>query len=190
MSGIRHFSADAHDAERRLGSTQDASTPLRVQAAVAIAQDVSAVLDLPAGIEYLHVPGACLAALFEGDKDLSGHQDLTYGLQLAVYEICANIVVHGYQLCAPDDAPATDGALRRIRIVFTVAQQPLRLVIDLYDTGCSFDITQVPEPDMAEPQARGYGLYLIRQLVDEVVYEAQEDGVHGNANHWRLTKFL
>jgi serine/threonine-protein kinase RsbW len=147
-----------------------------------VRQPVSAVLDLPAGIEYLHLPGACLGTLFEGNEDLSRHQDLTYGLQLAIYEICANIAMHGYQICEEN---AGDPETCRINVVFTVAQQPLRLAIDLYDTGCSFDITRVPEPDSAEPQARGYGLYLVRQLVDEVVYEVQE-----NRNHWRLTKFL
>jgi anti-sigma regulatory factor (Ser/Thr protein kinase) len=145
-------------------------------------QPVSTDLDLPAGIEYLHVPGACLGALFEGNEDLSGRQDLTYGLQLALYEICANIVVHGYQIC---EEKAADPELYRIHVIFTVAQQPRRLEIDLYDTACSFDITQVPEPDTAEPQARGYGLYLIRQLADEVVYETQK-----SSNHWRLTKYL
>jgi serine/threonine-protein kinase RsbW len=90
--------------------------------------------------------------------------------------------MHGYQIC---EAHAGNPELCRIRIVFTVAQQPLRLVMDLYDTGSSFDITRVPEPNVAEPQARGYGLYLIRQLVDEVVYE-----IEANGNHWRLTKLL
>ncbi len=192
----RHPAPVAHPEEAR--KPEDAKQP------------VSTVLDLPAGIEYLHLPGACLGALFEGNEDLtrsvrSGRQDLTYGLQLAVYEICANIVMHGYQICPPDDAPATDSApshgatshgapgdaaLCRIHVVFTVAQQPLRLVIDLYDTGESFDIAKVPEPDIAEPQARGYGLYLIRQLIDEVVYEVQTDAVPAPRNHWRLTKFL
>lgn len=143
---------------------------------------VSAILDVPAGIEYLHVPGACLGSLFEGHEDLVQRQDLTYGLQLAVYEICANIAMHGYQIC---EANAGDPELCRINTVFTVAQEPLRLVIDMYDTGCSFDIARVPEPNLAEPQARGYGLYLIRQLLDEVEYESLEE-----RNHWRLTKYL
>ncbi len=133
------------------------------------------------------MPGACLGALFEANEDLSSRQDLTYGLQLAVYEVCANIVMHGYQIC---EGSAGDPEASRIHMLFTVAQQPLRLEIELYDTGCSFDINQVPEPDVVEPQARGYGLYLIRQLCDEVVYEVQEHGIHGNTNHWRLTKFL
>lgn len=145
-------------------------------------QPVSVALDLPAGIEYLHLPGACLGALFEGNEALCGRQDLAYGLQLAVYEICANITQHGYAIC---ESNAGDPATARIHVVFTVAPEPLRLEIDLYDTGCSFDISKVPEPDTAEPQARGYGLYLIRQLVDDVLYEAAND-----RNHWRLTKFL
>jgi serine/threonine-protein kinase RsbW len=204
-------------------------------------QRVITALDLPAGIEYLHVPGACLGALFEGDQDLSARPDLAYGLQLALYEICANIVTHGYGISEEspcgDGPPGADGGgngygragasvaganvaganvagteaqLRRIRVVFTVAQQPVRLEIDLYDTGCSFDIAQVPEPNVAEPQDRGYGLYLIRKLADEVVYEVKEaagderpvaennvraNGIPGSgalrsANHWRLTKYL
>jgi serine/threonine-protein kinase RsbW len=147
-----------------------------------VRQSVSAALDLPAGTEYLHLPGACLGTLFESNEDLTAHQDLTYGMQLAVYEICANIAMHGYGMCETNEG---DPELCRIHVVFTVAQQPLRLVIDLHDRGSSFDISRVPEPDLDEPQARGYGLYLIRQLLDEVVYEVQEDG-----NHWRLTKLL
>jgi len=93
-----------------------------------------------------------------------------------VYEICANIVVHGYGICEGKDA---DPEVSRIRIVFTLEAEPPLLIIDLYDTGCSFDISLVPEPDVAEPQTRGYGLYLVRQLVDEVMYEVEADTTIG-----------
>lgn len=139
-------------------------------------------LDLPADIAYLHVPGACLAAISETVEDLAWPEGVLYGLQLAVYEVCTNIVSHAYGISG---LRAEDTDRSRIRIDFTITAQPSILIIDFYDTGCPFDLSLISGPDLAEPQTSGYGLYLIRQLVDEVLYEAEPD-----RNHWRLTKHL
>ncbi len=139
-------------------------------------------LDLPADLRYLHMPGACLAELFDNIDEIAKPEAPVYGLRLAVYEVCTNIVVHSYRA---HEAGAADKEGSRIRVVFTVALHPPLLTIDLYDTGYSFDISAVPEPGGPEPQTRGYGLYLVRQLVDEVMYEVEPGG-----NHWRLTKRL
>jgi serine/threonine-protein kinase RsbW len=139
-------------------------------------------LNLPAKLPYLHVPGACMATFLEAAQERARPQSLIHGLQLAVYEVCTNIVLHAY---GSGKCTAAHDEGGRIQVVFTVTPQPALLTIDLYDAGCSFDITRVPEPDISEPQTRGYGLYLVRQLVDELHYEAEP-----GSNHWRLTKRL
>lgn len=139
-------------------------------------------LDMPAEMAYVDVPGACLGALLEGNDDLKTSESTVYGLQLAVHEVCTNIVTHAY---GPAGRATLETSGWRIRITFTVAQQTGGLIIDFYDTGRSFDPAEVAQPDLAEPQTGGYGLYLVHQLVEEVLYESEPKG-----NHWRLTKHL
>jgi anti-sigma regulatory factor (Ser/Thr protein kinase) len=43
----------------------------------------------------------------------------------------------------------------------------------------------VVQPNLEQPGERGMGIFLIRQLMDEVVYEPQP-----GANYWRLRKQL
>jgi serine/threonine-protein kinase RsbW len=130
-------------------------------------------LDLPATHKYLNVLGACLGEMLTRAEGLDDPTALTYAVQLAVHEICANIVEHAYA-----GQPAG-----RIGVTVTLAAQPRRLVVDLADTGRSFDPAGVPEPDLTEGQAGGYGLFLVRQLMDDVTYHPQPGG-----NHWRLAK--
>ncbi len=132
-------------------------------------------IDVPASHRYLNVLGGCIAELFSRIDGLHEPQVVSYNVQLAVQEICANIVSHAYQGLAPG----------RIAVSFTVDQAPRRLVVDVRDTGRSFDIDAVPEPNLEEAQIHGYGLFLVRQLMDEMVYTPQ-----GNNNHWHLVKNL
>ena len=62
---------------------------------------------------------------------------------------------------------------------------PRRLEINIHDTGKSFMIEDIKIPNIEEVQVRGYGLFLIHQLVDEVTYLPKM----GN-NQWRLVKKL
>jgi serine/threonine-protein kinase RsbW len=38
------------------------------------------------------------------------------------------------------------------------------------DHGAGFDLERVPEPDLDEHPEGGYGLYIIRKIMDEVAY--------------------
>jgi len=62
---------------------------------------------------------------------------------------------------------------------------PDQIQLDLYDDGTPFDPSQVPAPDLTEElQDRGRGLFVARQLTDELTYNpATPEG-----NHWRLIK--
>ena len=131
-------------------------------------------LDLPATYKYLNVLGAVLTALMERVEGVEERTIVTYNLELALHETCTNIVEHAYS-----------GKTGRIGIVLTLMETPRRLVVDLHDTGASFDLQEAPNPNLDQAQENGYGLFLMHQLVDEVVYEPQQ----GN-NRWRLVENL
>jgi serine/threonine-protein kinase RsbW len=59
------------------------------------------------------------------------------------------------------------------------------MIIDLHDSGYSFDLASVPEPNLDEAHDHGYGLFLMRSLMDEVRYVPQPEG-----NQWSLVKHL
>jgi serine/threonine-protein kinase RsbW len=100
---------------------------------------------------------------------------LVYNVQLAAQEIYTNITTHAY-------AEQSEG---RISVTLTLEHPPRRLIIDLRDTGLSFKPSDVPAPNLDVVQTQGYGLFLTRQLMDEVNYYPQ----NGN-NRWRLVKNL
>lgn len=133
-------------------------------------------LTVPAVQKYLNVVGACLSAMLQRVERITERESLTYNVELAVHETCTNIVEHAYG----------DDRNGRIDVVFSLAERPRRLVVDLHDTGQTFlDISQLEEIDLEKANISGYGLFLIYQLLDEVTYQPQS----GN-NRWRLVKYL
>lgn len=146
-------------------------------------------LDLPADHRYLNVVSACLGALIERTDAVSHRDTVTYNVQLAVHEACVNIVEHAY------GGQAQGGGQGRITVGITVGGAPRQLVVDLYDSGRPFsDVPEDLAPEASqpslvtapeEPRVHGYGLLLMRGLLEEVVYERVCD-----RNHWRLATRL
>lgn len=131
-------------------------------------------LIIPANHKYLNIISATLDAIFERDEMLSGEKgDTLYEIQLGVHEACTNIVDHAYK-------GVKDGI---IYITFEIWSEPARLIVDIRDTGESFNPDQIPSPDFGGLQIRGFGLHLVHQLMDGVIYYSEMDG-----NHWCLTK--
>jgi serine/threonine-protein kinase RsbW len=132
-------------------------------------------LDVPANHKYLNLVSSCIAGLLERVEGIQEPTIAVYSLQLAVQEACTNIVQHAY-------AGMSEG---RIRTRLTLEPCPFQLIVELYDTGQPFDLDTAPEPDLGQPQVRGYGLYLMKQLLDEVSYHSEP-----GHNRWRLVKNL
>ena len=131
-------------------------------------------LDVPASARYLGVVGACIGEMLARVEGLNDGEALTYNMQLAVQEICVNIVKHAY---------GDDGG--RIALTLTIAAPPLRLIVECHDGGRSFDPARIPLPDLEHGQVNGYGLFLVHHLMDTVTY----DPCPGH-NRWRLVKYL
>lgn len=131
-------------------------------------------LDIPASQQFISVTHACLQEMLQRMDNLTMNDPFAYELRLALHEACSNIVDHAYH-----------GQEGRIELAFHLIPQPLAIAIDIIDHGQSFDIDHIPQPNLEQPQVRGYGIYLMRQLLDEVVYET-----HPEYNHWRLVKHV
>lgn len=132
-------------------------------------------LDLPATHKYLNILGACISELLARVEDVAEREAITYNLQLAAHEACANIIDHAYA-----------GDLgHRILVTITLTDCPRRLIIELHDTGYSFEPASVPKPNLDEAHDHGYGLFLMHSLMDEVTYTSRPEG-----NHWALVKHL
>lgn len=90
-----------------------------------------------------------------------------YSIQLAADEASTNIIEHAY-------AGVRDG---KIEIDCSVTDKELKIV--MHDNGKPFDPSSVPEPnvkaELSERKIGGLGMYLMRQLMDEVNYESSSE---------------
>ena len=134
-------------------------------------------LHLPARMTYLHLLSDCIADLLGLVDSLDDAEMLIYNVQLAAHEACTNIVSHAYA-----GKPSGEN---RIEIELAFHPNPPRLEINLRDTGRSFEPALVPSPNLDEAQIHGYGLFLMRNLMDSVTYTSQAGG-----NEWCLVKNL
>jgi anti-sigma regulatory factor (Ser/Thr protein kinase) len=91
-------------------------------------------------------------------------------IELAVEEVLVNIINHAYKDC---------GLNGDIEIVCELVDDARTLVINIVDTGIPFDILSTSEPDtnadLDQHQIGGLGIFLIKQLMDEVRYVRELD---------------
>lgn len=141
---------------------------------MSLSRPVTISLDIPADHTQLRIVSACIAELLANVEQIVDRDVLLYNVQLAVHEVCTNIIDHAYKGADQE----------RIALVFTL-EPPRRLIAEIRDTGHSFDLGTVDAPDLSLPRDRGYGLFLVRHLMDDVVYLPTTSG-----NCWRLIKHL
>lgn len=122
--------------------------------------------------ERLAELGAALRRTLAGPA-FAAPRPLIDAVELAVHELAANVAVHG----ASADQPAC--------IELSARRRGDAIEVLVVDSGRSFDPGAVPPPDPAVFQVGGYGLYLVRSLVDSATYQT---GPFGNA--WRLVAHL
>ena len=104
-------------------------------------------------------------------------EEAVYDIQLAVDEICTNIIMHGYAGMDPGS------------IILNVEVTPQMLTITISDFGYAFEPVEPPAPDinatLEEREAGGLGLFFVFSSVDDIQYESSPIG-----NTTRLLKKL
>jgi serine/threonine-protein kinase RsbW len=134
-------------------------------------------ISLPSKVGYERIAIACSAALAK----MGGFPDARIeDLKSAVAEACINAMQHGNQW-RPD-----------AKVVIHMNLSDDRVVISVTDQGSG--VSEVPEfpgitkiiEENASP--RGVGVFLIRQLVDDVKYNQTADGGHTMTIEIRLPK--
>lgn len=83
---------------------------------------------------------------------------------LAVYEACANVILHAHQKQAD--------RVYRVEVCMTSDG----VEASIHDQGTPFDFQAVPDLDPTQPRRGGRGVYLIRRLVDRVTAESSPAG--------------
>lgn len=123
------------------------------------------VLQLPSDLRIIeaavtYLVGRCRAFAFGGSR-------LNLNFRVGVTEALANAVLYGNR---------SDPA-KLVRV--EVALDPSCVVLDVVDEGPGFDPAGVPDPTLPAnlDQAGGRGLFLIRELMDEVQYNDRGNAV-------------
>ncbi len=96
---------------------------------------------------------------YAGDRDA-----LAYHLNLVLTEAMANAIEHS----SPVDTDHT------VRVCIFIEEDDL--CIRVYDHGQGFNIDLIPTPEPDDLSERGRGIFLIRTLMDVVVYRQTEAG--------------
>jgi len=108
-------------------------------------------------------------------RDLEVDDRIIPDLELVADELCSNVINHGY-----------NGQGGWIEVTVLPVEQGLQLTIR--DWGQGFDPAAVPVPDLEAPLEQralgGLGLFLVRQLMDEVQFETCD----GNGNSVTVVK--
>ncbi len=131
-------------------------------------------LEIPADFKYLETVSGWVEMALGQVEGAGEDAQALFALKLAVHEICVNIIEHAYH-----------GKQGLIQISFHVTHPPPKIVVQLCDQGDAADAANFVEPNLEEPQVKGYGLYLVKNLVDNVEYTR-----NGGANQWTLMKAL
>jgi serine/threonine-protein kinase RsbW len=112
---------------------------------------------------------------FWAAQELPVAQALTF--ELALEELFVNVVMHGSHAAQP----------ARVQVTLALAGKCLTMTVQ--DDGPAFDPTALAEPDvtagLAERPIGGLGVFLIREMMDEVSYERV-----GTFNRLRMSKLL
>lgn len=120
---------------------------------------------VPNKTRYLSLIGNIAESVARAVEDYSGDREaLAYHLNLVMTEAMVNAIEHS----APDEERTT------VRVCLFIKDKDLH--IHVHDRGQGFDIDAVPVPDFESLSERGRGIFLIRTLMDGVVYRKTEGG--------------
>ena len=100
--------------------------------------------------------------------DMPTNEDLRFKLRLSIEETVENVVQYAYK-----------DSIGWMEVETNLDDKALMLTVTLKDAGKPFNPLEMPDPDITlsveEREIGGLGIYLCKQLMDEVTYR-YEDG--------------
>jgi serine/threonine-protein kinase RsbW len=86
-------------------------------------------------------------------------KDAVFAIELAVGEAVTNIIRHAY-----DNQPG-----HKIHLSLTI--DDTKFSLQILDFGRKFDPDSLPPPNLDAPREGGYGIFLMKQVMDEVIFD-------------------
>jgi serine/threonine-protein kinase RsbW len=126
--------------------------------------DKNIELHIPSVMGYEKIAMECAASMA---KKMGFTEDRIEDLKTAVAEACLNAIEHGNKMDTST------------RVGITLTAEESRLQVSVKDEGKGID--QVPTPSIeskikGEDKPRGWGIFLIKKLVNEVTFEPRPEG--------------
>lgn len=128
-------------------------------------------IEIPSVLESLRIAAPFTDAVLNELPDIPERSRLHHDLALVSREALTNAIRYGTLAGAP------------VRLVYFLDSE--KIVIMVSDHGAGFDPDAVSLPDFENSHEGGYGIYIIKSIMDEVRYEKNIDD-----NYLVLTKNL
>ncbi len=126
-------------------------------------------IEIPGILDSLRVAAPFTDAVLHELPGMEDRDKLTHDLRLVSSEALTNALRHGERTGA------------QIKLAYTLYSD--KVVITITDHGIGFDPDTVELPDFEECPEGGYGIYIMKTIMDEMRYEKTSDG-----NNLILTK--
>lgn len=121
-------------------------------------------ITLPKETRYLGLVGQIGESMARSLDRFSGdREELAYHINLVLTEAMANAIQH-----------AKEPTSTEVRITITLIRH--KLTIKVYDQGQGFDLCSLATPDAACLEEHGRGIFIIRTIMDRVIYRKLKDG--------------
>lgn len=128
------------------------------------------VIQIPAVLDSLRIATSFTDAVLSELPDVPGRDSLVHDLGLVVCEALTNAIRHG-------DAEKP--------VLLDISFESAAITISVTDYGAGFDPDEVSLPDFDGYQEGGYGVFIMKEIMDDVRYEKT-----GNGNTLILTRKL
>ncbi len=130
-------------------------------------------LKIPGRFEFLSLPRNIAKEVCSILSNNKIDEKILWSVELTVSEAVTNAMKYG---CRENGA-------KTVEVEFDIWEDRLEILI--IDSGEGFDWEKIGEPDFSMPKESGYGLYIIRELMDEIEYTRGK-----NRNILKLVKYL
>ena len=124
-------------------------------------------LHFPVSAKYIRIAAQMAATLgniiCQDIEQSSRDTDFVAHLELVVSEACTNAIKHGSKTDSEEG------------VIMQVMLDDQAMTIKVKDANAPFDFTAIREPDLEHHPENGYGIFLMRNFMDEVHY-AHENG--------------